>query len=156
MSSPRSSKTVMGLSIAAIAIALSAIFVATYPQSIEDEIEIEESEYTPQTRDIYLFTMVDEHIGEEELAIPPDQFSHDSIVANEGDTIKIHFYNLEPVESQEHHTFTINDPSYKIHKDINAGESALIEFKAAQSGIFDYICTYHEPTMRGQLVVLEE
>jgi hypothetical protein len=53
MSSSRSSRTAMGLSIAAIVIALSAIFVATYPQSIEDEIEIEESEYTPQTRDIY-------------------------------------------------------------------------------------------------------
>lgn len=151
MSSSGSYRIIMGLSIAAIAIALAAIFVATSIQEEDDE-----SEYTPQTRDIYLFTMVDEHIGEEELAIPPDQFSHDSIVANEGDTIKIHFYNLEPVESQEHHTFTINDPSYKIHKDINAGENALIEFKATQSGIFDYICTYHQPTMRGQLVVLEE
>lgn len=156
MSSPRSSRTIIGVSIAAIAISLVAIFVATYPQSIEDGIETKESEYTPQTRDIYLFTMVDEHIAEEELEIPPDQFSHDSIVANEGDAIKIHFYNLEPVESQEHHTFTINDPSYKIHEDINAGESAIIEFKATESGIFDYICTYHQPTMRGQLVVLEE
>ena len=156
MSSPRSSRTIIGVSVAAIAISLVAIFVATYPQSIEDEIETEESEYTTQTRDIYLFTMVDEHITEEALEIPPDQFSHDSIVANEGDTIKIHFYNLEPVESQEHHTFTIDDPSYKIHEDINAGESTVIEFKATESGIFDYICTYHQPTMRGQLVVLEE
>ena len=151
MSSSGNYRTIMGLSIAAIAIALASIFVATSIQEEDDE-----SGYTPQTRDIYLFTMVDEHIGEEELAIPPDQFSHDSIVANEGDTIKIHFYNLEPVESQERHTFTINDPPYKIHKDINAGENVLIEFKATESGIFDYICTYHQPTMRGQLVVLEE
>ncbi len=154
MSSSGSSRIIMGLSIAAIVIALAAIFVAT--SSIQEEIGDEESEYSPQTRDVYLFTMVDEHIDEESLEIPPDQFSHDSIVANEGDTIKIHFYNLEPVESQEHHTFTINDPSYKIHEDINADESTIIEFKATESGIFDYICTYHQPTMRGQLVVLEK
>ena len=154
MSSSASSRTIMGLGIAAIAIAIAAIFVAT--SGIQEEIGDEESEYAPQTRDVYLFTMVDEHIDEEALEIPPDQFSHDSIVANEGDTIKIHFYNLEQVESQEHHTFTINDPSYKIHEDINAGESTIIEFKATKSGIFDYICTYHQPTMRGQLVVLEE
>jgi len=156
MISSGSSRTVGGLSIAAIAIALVAIFVATYTVSIQEEIGDEESEYSSQARDIYLFTMVDEHIDEEALEIPPDQFSHDLIVAKEGDTIKIHFYNLEPVESQEHHTFTINDPSYKIHEDINAGESIIIEFKATKSGVFDYICTYHQPTMRGQLVVLEE
>ena len=154
MSSSGSSRIIMGLSIAAIVIALAAIFVAT--SSIQEEIGDEESEYSSQTRDVYLFTMVDEHIDEETLEIPPDQFSLDSIVANEGDTIKIHFYNLEPVESQEHHTFTINDPSYKIHEDINADESTIIEFKATESGIFDYICTYHQPTMRGQLVVLEK
>ena len=154
MSSSGSSRIIMGLSIAAIAIALAAIFVAT--SSIQEKVDDEESEYATQTRDIYLFTMVDEHIDEDTLEIPPDQFSHDSIVANEGDTIKIHFYNLEPVESQEHHTFTIDDPSYKIHEDINAGESTIIEFKATESGIFDYICTYHQPTMRGQLVILEE
>lgn len=153
MSVSGSSRIAMGLGVAAIAIALVAIFVST---SGIQEIGDEESEYLPQTRDIYLFTMVDENIDEEALGIPPDQFSQSSIIANEGDTIRIHFYNLEPVESQEHHTFTINDPSYNIDEDINAGESTVIEFKAAKSGIFDYICTYHEPTMSGQLVVLEE
>lgn len=81
-------------------------------------------------------------------------FSQDTIVVNQGDDVKIHFYNLEPTKTQEHYTFTINDPAYKIHKDIGAGEDTVIEFTATKSGIFEYICTYHQPTMRGELVVL--
>jgi plastocyanin len=96
----------------------------------------------------------DEHIDEEKLAIPPDMFSQDTIVVKKGNKVKIHFYNLEPVESQEHHTFTINDPAYKIHNDINAEENVVIEFTASREGVFDYLCTYHQPTMRGELVVL--
>jgi plastocyanin len=154
MSVSGSFRAAMNISIAAIATALVAIFVSTY--DIQEEIIDKESEYAPQTREIHLFTMVDENIDEEALEIPPDQFSQSSIIANKGDTVRIHFYNLEPVETQEHHTFTINDPSYNIDEDINAGESTVIEFKAAKSGIFDYVCTYHQPTMSGQLVVLEE
>jgi plastocyanin len=88
------------------------------------------------------------------MAIPPDMFSQDTIVVKEGDRVKIHFYNLEPIESQEHHTFTINDPAYKTHNDINAAENTVIEFTASKEGVYDYLCTYHQPTMRGELVVL--
>ncbi len=73
MSVSGSSRITMGFGVAAIAIALVAIFVST---SGVQEIGDEESEYLPQTRDIYLFTMVDENIDEEALEIPPDQFSH--------------------------------------------------------------------------------
>ena len=52
MSSSASSRTIMGLGIAAIAIAIAAIFVAT--SGIQEEIGDEESEYAPQTRDVYL------------------------------------------------------------------------------------------------------
>jgi nitrous oxide reductase len=84
----------------------------------------------------------------------PDQFSRDSIVAKKGDSVKIHFYNLEPVESQEHHSFTITSP-YDVNYDVNAGEVASIDFTATESRIFDYFCTYHQPTMRGQLIILD-
>ena len=156
MSASGNSK-LMGISVAAIAIALVAIFVASYSLTniaTLDENDDDDERYVPQTREMWLFTQVDEHIDEDKYSIPPDQFSHDSIVVNKGDNVKIHFYNLEPVESQEHHTFTITSP-YDINHDINAGEEASIVFTATESGIFDYLCTYHQPTMRGQLIVLD-
>ena len=157
MSASGNSK-LMGISVAAIAIALVAIFVASYSLTniaTLDENDDDDERYVPQTREMWLFTQVDEHIDEDKYSIPPDQFSHDSIVVNKGDNVKIHFYNLEPVETQEHHTFTITSP-YDINHDINAGEEASIVFTATESGIFDYICTYHQPTMRGQLIVLDD
>src|SRR3989344_519100 len=147
----------MGISVAALSIALVAILVASYSltniATFEDDEDDEK--YVAQTREIWLFTQVDEHIDEDKFSIPPDQFSHDSIVAKKGDNVKIHFYNLEPVETQEHHTFTITSP-YDVNYDINAGEEASIVFTATESGIFDYFCTYHQPTMRGQLIVLDD
>lgn len=141
----------IGLSITAIIIASIGIVIAI--TSVDDDLIEHEETYVPQTRDVYVFSQVDEHLAEVG-EIPPDMFSQDTIVVRQGDKVKIHFYNLEPVETQEHHTFTINDPTYKIHHDVNAGENSLIEFTASENGIFEYICTYHQPTMRGELVVL--
>lgn len=67
----------------------------------------------------------------------------------------IHFYNLEPEETQEHHTFTMASGVYQMHHDLNSGEQKTIEFTASEAGVFDYLCVLHQPTMRGQLVVLE-
>ena len=148
----------MGISVAALSIALVAILVASYSLTniaTFDENDEDDERYVAQTREIWLFTQVDEHIDEDKFSIPPDQFSHDSIVVNKGDNVKIHFYNLEPVETQEHHTFTITAP-YDVNYDINAGEEATIDFTATESGIFDYFCTYHQPTMRGQLIILDD
>ena len=145
----------MGISVTAIAIALVAIFVASYSFTNIETFDEDDKKYVPQTREISLFTQVDEHIDEDKFTIPPDQFSLDSIVAQKGDHVKIHFYNLEPVESQEHHSFTIASP-YDVNYDINAGEVASIDFTATESGIFDYFCIYHQPTMRGQLIILDD
>ena len=87
--------------------------------------------------------------------MPPDQYSTEQIIVNKGDTVNVHFYNLEPVETQEHHTFTLNGEPYDVNLDINAGESDTVSFVAEESGIFQYVCTYHEPTMTGTLVVLD-
>lgn len=145
----------MGISVAAMAIALMAIIIASYSLTNVATFDEDDERYVPQTREIWLFSQVDEHIEEDKFGIPPDQFSLDSIVAKKGDNVKIHFYNLEPVESQEHHTFTITSP-YDVNYDINAGEEASIDFTATESGIFDYFCTYHQPTMRGQLIILDD
>jgi plastocyanin len=143
---------IWGISIAAIVIAAIGIGLAIMSADTSDLATKER--YIPQTREVYLFTQVDEGVDEEKLGIPPDMFSQDTIVVKQGDKVKIHFYNLEPIESQEHHTFTINDEPYKTHNDINAEENTVIEFTASKEGIFNYICTYHQPTMRGELVVL--
>ncbi|AFS83549.1 cupredoxin domain-containing protein [Candidatus Nitrosopumilus sediminis] len=145
-------RVLWGISISALVLAFIGILITITFE--EPEIYNESETYVPKTRDVYLFTRVDENIEEEGLAIPPDMFSQDTIVVNQGDKVKIHFYNLEPVETQEHHTFTINDPAYNIHEDINAEENIVIEFTATKSGIFNYICTFHQPTMSGELVVL--
>ncbi len=112
-----------------------------------------EAKYTGLTREFYLFSIVDESIDEEKLGIPPDQFSQTQITVRKGDTVRIHFYNLEPVETQEVHTFTILDGPYMMNHEVNADEHVVIEFVAEQRGIWEYKCTEHEPTMRGQLVV---
>jgi len=148
----------MSISIIALMISLVAIVVASSPftnNTISNENYEEDKKYVPQTREIWLFSQVDEHIDEDKFEIPPDQFSLDSIVVKKGDNVKIHFYNLEPVETQEHHTFTITTP-YDIDHDINAGEETSIDFTATENGVFDYFCKYHQPTMRGQLIVLDD
>jgi len=145
-------RVLWGICISALVLAsIGILIIITFENS---EIYSESETYVPQTREVYLFTRVDENIEEEGLAIPPDMFSQDTIVVNQGDRVKIHFYNLEPIETQEHHTFTINDPAYNIHEDVNAEENTVIEFTATKSGIFNYICTFHQPTMGGELVVL--
>ena len=72
MSASGNSK-LMGISVAAIAIALVAIFVASYSlTNIEtsDENDEDDERYVPQTREMWLFTQVDEHIEEDKLSIP--------------------------------------------------------------------------------------
>lgn len=145
----------MVISIAAIVLGAVALVVATsLTYSQPSTMMVSASNQTPQTQDIYLFSQVDENIDEDIFGIPPDQFSLGQIVVNKGDKVRIHYYNLEPVETQEHHTFTMEDSPYQMDYDINAGESTVIEFDATDAGVYDYLCTYHEPTMIGQLVVL--
>jgi len=144
----------MAISIAAIVMSAIALVVATSFSNPSDSMMVSASTQSPQTQEIHLFTQVDENIDEEIFGIPPDQFNLGQIVVNKGDKVRINFFNLEPVETQEHHTFTIEDSPYQMDYDINAGESTLIEFDATKAGVFNYICTFHEPTMTGQLVVL--
>jgi plastocyanin len=144
-----------GISIAAIVIAAISVVIASASLSSVDMDDEEELEiYNPQTREMFLFTQVDEDIEEDAFEIPPDQFNPTQIIAKEGDRVKIHFFNLEPVETQEHHTFSMSAP-YEMNYDVNAGEDVVIEFTATESGVFDYFCTYHQPTMRGQLIIID-
>ncbi len=136
----------IGIAAAAIAIAGAALALLQTPGAPAQTAE-------PQTREFYLFTQVDENIDEEKLAIPPDQFSMTEMTVNKGDTVLIHFYNLEPKETEEKHSFTMFG-AYEMHNDVGASENKDIRFVASESGIFQYQCVYHQPTMAGQLVVL--
>jgi len=84
------------------------------------------------------------------LAIPPDTYSPDVLEVTEGDNVTIHFYNLD---TTDRHTFTMGAP-YNINEDLLPGTNATFTFKAADEGVFRFYCTYHQPTMSGQLVVL--
>lgn len=141
----------VAIGIAAVAIALSGVAVA----NVQTQQIAGGPAQQAQTREFYLFTEVDESIEAEEeaLGIPPDMFSLEEIVVNRSDRVVIHFYNLEPEETQEKHSFTMAAP-YEMHNDVDASKSKTIEFTATESGIFEYQCVYHTPTMRGNLVVL--
>jgi plastocyanin len=142
-----------GIAIAVVAIVLAVVASASIMQVQDIVSGLVPAMVDPQTREFYLFSEVDENIDEDRLGIPPDKFSLGEITVNKGDRVVIHFYNLEPEETQERHTFSMFE-AYQMHYDINAGEDRIIEFVADKSGIFQYQCVYHMPTMAGNLVVL--
>jgi plastocyanin len=98
----------------------------------------------------YLFSAEHEGVNETKLGIPPDTYSPDLLEVTEGDNVTIHFYNLD---TTDRHTFTMGSP-YNINEDLLPGTNATFTFKAADEGVFRFYCTYHQPIMSGQLVVL--
>jgi len=105
---------------------------------------------SPQTREYHIFTSSLE-FNETQLGIPHDVFSPDLIVAHKGDTLVIHYHNLE--DTDEHHTFTMDAP-YAVNKDVAPNEEANITLTLDTPGVFTYVCTYHQPTMTGHVLVI--
>jgi plastocyanin len=106
----------------------------------------------PTNKTIYLFNWENEEVKEPKLQIPPDMFFPSTMAVNRGDTINIKFYNLEEPNG-DRHSFTIGAP-YGIDKDLAPGQNGTVTFKASESGVFVFFCKYHQPTMRGELIVL--
>lgn len=104
----------------------------------------------PQTREYHLFTTTVD-FNETALGIPHDTFTPTSLFANKGDTIVVHYHNLE--DTDEHHTFTMAAP-FGVDKDLAPNEEANITLQASQVGIFPFVCKYHQPTMTGYVVVV--
>ena len=98
----------------------------------------------------YVFSAEHEGVNETKLGIPPDTYSPDLLEVTEGDNVTIHFYNLD---TTDRHTFTMGAP-YNINQDLLPGANATLTDKAADEGVFRFYCTYHQPIMSGQLVVL--
>ena len=107
---------------------------------------------TPGENQFYVFTSEIEGVDEEKLKVAGDVFSDNTIVANKGDKVTVHFYNVDPVK-EERHSFTVGDP-YKVNIDLAFAESGNATFTADNTGVFQFYCAYHQPVMTGQLVVL--
>ena len=103
-----------------------------------------------QNRQFYLFTG-SLPFNETNLGVPSDLFVPDRIVVNKGDTVNIHYYNLEDIP--EDHSLTM-DPPYEMNYIVHLNQEVNITFTAGTAGIFRYYCTYHQPTMTGYLIVL--
>jgi plastocyanin len=103
------------------------------------------------SRSFYLFPEEIEDLEEEFFKIPHDSFSLKTMVAKKGDNITVNFYNTE---ANERHNFVLINQPYNIIQDLAGGQNATFSFIAAKEGIYEYQCSYHLPTMTGQLVVL--
>ena len=114
------------------------------------------TKYTGVKREFYMFDSDIPTINETTSGMPHDVFSIPSITVMRGDMVVLHFFNVESVSpDSDSHSFTIWDKHYNINVVVKPGENKTISFNATTSGIFPYICTFHQPTMTGQLVVLE-
>jgi plastocyanin len=98
----------------------------------------------------YMISQELDGVNETKLGIPGDVFVPSTLVVNQGDTVIIHFYN---VDASDFHTFTMGAP-YNINADVAPLQNATITFKASDPGVFKFFCTHHPPTMAGQLNVL--
>jgi nitrous oxide reductase len=107
---------------------------------------------TPGEKNFFVFTSEIEAVDEEKLKVAGDVFSVNTLVANKGDKVTVHFYNVDPVK-EERHSFTVGDP-YKVNIDVAFAESGNATFTVDNTGVFPFYCAYHLPVMAGQLVVL--
>ena len=107
---------------------------------------------TPGEKNFYVFTTEIEDVDEDKLKVAGDAFSVNTLVANKGDKVTVHFYNVDPVK-EERHSFTVGDP-YKVNIDVGFAENGNTTFTADNTGVFPFYCAYHLPVMAGQLVVL--
>ena len=107
---------------------------------------------TPGEKAFYVFTSEIEGVDEGKLKVAGDVFSVNTLVANKGDKVTVHFYNVDPVK-EERHSFTVGDP-YAVNIDLGFAESGNATFTADNVGVFPFYCQYHQPVMEGQLVVL--
>lgn len=126
---------------------------------------------SPQTREFYLFNG-SLPFNESIFHLSHDTFSPDRITVNRGDTLVIHYVNVEDVP--EHHTFTMDNPYYFDYVFYNApnvaahnvtvthqqnvilgqGANVTMTFRADLPGVFRYYCAFHQPTMTGYITII--
>lgn len=138
---------ILGISLAAIIISLVTITIPLLESS-----QATSQHYTGKTREFWLFNSEIPGFNETKMMMPHDVYSMPVISAFKGDTIVIHFFNTEEIGG-DHHSFTIKDQPYDKNVDLSPGQNATITLTADTIGTFAYYCTYHQPVMRGQLII---
>lgn len=132
------SKKIASIGLSAVLILSSTLFLLPTENSI----------FAQEQRLFYLFPVEIEDA--EKFKLMTDTFSVKIMVAKKGDNVTVHYYNPEETEK---HNFVLMNP-YNITKDLPGNQQTKISFIADKEGIYQYECTYHMPTMTGQLVVL--
>lgn len=148
---------ILGISIAAIIIATIAIIVSlqsTMQTNNQNTIQTNNNQnhYTGEKREFWLFDTDIPGFNETQMGMPHDVYSMPTMNVYKGDTLTIHFYNIEQ-PGGDNHSFTIYDKAYNINVVVTPGENKTITLDANTTGIFTYYCIFHQPTMRGQLIV---
>lgn len=146
---------ILGVSSAAVVISVIAILVSlqdmphTNDQSVMQAVA---SHYQGKKREFWLFDSEIPEFNETKMDMPHDVYSMSTISVYRGDHVVIHFFNIEQ-SGGDNHSFTIFDKPYDINVVITPGENKTVTFDANTTGIFSFYCTFHQPTMRGQLLV---
>ena len=143
------------ISVVAIVVAVVAIALASHNTgNIENQNTPQTSSqqhYVGEKKEFWLFNSEIPEFNETKMDMPHDVYSMPTIAVFKGDHLVIHFFNTEE-PSGDQHSFTILKP-YNINVVLSPGENTTIKFDANTTGIFPYYCTFHQPTMRGQLIV---
>ncbi len=108
--------------------------------------------YTGEKREFWLFDSEIPGFNETQMGMPGDVYNMPVMAVFKGDKVIIHFLNIEQ-PSGDNHSFTIFDKPYNINVVLRPGQNTTITLDANTTGIFTYYCTFHQPTMRGQLIV---
>jgi plastocyanin len=138
---------IISMSVVAIIIALIAITIPVLNTS-----QVNNQHYSGEAREFWLFNSNIPDFNETAMGMPHDIYSMPIMSVFKGDLVIIHFFNTEKT-SGDHHSFTIKDEPYNINVELGPGQNKTITFDADTTGIFSYYCIFHQPTMRGQLIV---
>lgn len=145
---PTNAKTYALLSAAAF----SVILVVSVALSMALTNHAEAAKYKGINREFWLTNMDNAKINETKTGLPQDMFTTTNLVVKKGDNVTIHFYNVED-QASDRHSFSIDGKPYSMNVILNGGENKTINFIANQTGIWTYYCIFHEPLMKGQLIV---
>ncbi len=152
---PESTKyIILGISIAAIVIASAAFVISLQntTQAGQGTIQTSQQHYIGQKKEFWLFNSDIPDFNETQMGMPHDIYSMPVIAVFKGDKIVIHFFNTEE-PGADNHSFTIFEKPYNINVDLNPQQNTTITLDANTTGVFTYYCTFHPPTMKGQLIV---
>jgi plastocyanin len=145
----------LGILIMTASAVAATLFLATFVgvwTPFRNAQAVNPNSYKVVTREFYLTNMDNAKIDENKTGLPADIFNIPEMTVRKGDTVVVHFYNVEP-EVDDTHSYTILEGPYATNNPLDGGQNKTITFTANQTGIFTYIFTFHMPSMKGQLVV---